>query len=67
MARPKTIQDGVATNLLLARKTRLNAARLAGDRYGISLNELVNRLLAREVEHPTGLCKYRPRLLATAK
>jgi len=63
MARPKSIQDGEATNLLIAKKIKQKAAQLADQRYGISLNELVNRLLAREAFHPTGLCKYRPRAL----
>ena len=67
MARPKSIKDGKATNLLIASEVKSKASRAAFQRYGISLNELVNRLLAREVAHPTGYCRFRPRSLTVGQ
>lgn len=63
MGRPKTVVDGEPANLNLPRKVKNTARRLALERYGIPLQELVARLLVKEIRHPKGLCFSRPREL----
>lgn len=54
MARPRAKREKEATNLSLSKEVKQAAAKLADERYGISLTELVERLLERELSLKKG-------------
>lgn len=62
--RKPTVQNGKGVNLYLPEQQTSKASELARERYGISLSELVARLLVKEIHHPKGMCSSRPRELA---
>jgi len=54
MGRPKSKNKKVPTNLSLSEGIKNDGTRIARQRYGISLTELVERLLIREVSLKRG-------------
>lgn len=55
MARPATGATGKPTNLYMNLDVKKEGRRIAKTRYGISLSELVERLLRREMSLKRGL------------
>jgi hypothetical protein len=55
MARPKTGRNGVPVNIYLPKQLRNAGREIAKLRYGISLSELLNRLLKREASLKNGI------------
>lgn len=49
MARPRSARVKEATNLSLSSEVKKQAIKVADERYGISLTELVERLLEKEI------------------
>jgi len=52
-------RTGSPTNLYLSETTRAEGTRLAKERYGMSLSELVESLLVREMQLKKGLLNLR--------
>lgn len=61
--RNKTVRDGKRCNLYLPKALTSEAEQVVAARYGVSLSEVVARLLVREVRHKKGICYQRPREL----
>jgi hypothetical protein len=57
MARPKTGRNGERTNLYLSKAVKDEAARVAISRYGMSLSDLVEGLLRKEISLKLGVLK----------
>jgi len=57
MARPKTGKTGKPTNLYLAVDIKLQGTKIAHERYGISLSDMVERLLRLECSLKRGKLK----------
>ena len=55
MARPRTGLNGSPTNLYLRKEIKTEARKIAKIRYRISLSELVENLLVRELSLKRGL------------
>ena len=54
MARPRSAREKAPTNLSLSIEIKRAASKLADERYGISLTELVERLLEKEIRLKRG-------------
>lgn len=54
MARPRAKREKEPTNLSLSKEVKQAAIEIASTRYGISLTELVERLLERELAQKRG-------------
>lgn len=57
MSRPKTGKTGKPTNLYLDVEIKVHSTRIAHERYGISLSDLVERLLRLECSLKRGKLK----------
>ena len=57
MARPTTGRTGKATNIYIDGVVIAEGRKVAKERYGISLSELVERLVRREIDLKRGLLK----------
>lgn len=55
MARPATGTNGTPTNLYLPQDLKASAREVAKQRYGMSLSDLVEELLRREISLKRGL------------
>ena len=64
MSRPPINLPSKATNLKLPEKLCAECKTLAAGRYGVSLSELVARLLVKEARNRNGLVHVRPRELS---
>ena len=59
MARPRTGRKGSSTNLYFADEIREKGAKLAKERYGLSLSSLVGRLILAELKRKRGIAHMR--------
>jgi hypothetical protein len=59
MARPRTGRNGSPTNIYLDQEVKRDGAKVAKERYGFSLSELVEELLRKEVALKRGLLPAR--------
>lgn len=67
MPRPPTVLKPKRRNFYLPDPVVEEAAKKASLRYGISVSELIARLLVKENRHPKGLCHVRPAELSPVR